>query len=110
MLLKMANNLFVSTIRHLMFKKTLIFFLTVFSTYLQSKELAFLGVWKGSLGDKEIIACFNYDDGASGNYYYLRYLQSINLVKNKKTGSWSEELIDAAPRKVNDFFSNWNRQ
>ncbi len=34
------------------------------------------GVWKGTLGDQAIVACFN---SGSGNYYYLSHLSPIWL-------------------------------
>ena len=57
--------------------------------YAEGDELR--GVWKGSFGKQEIMACFN--DEASGSYYYLRYATLIRLNKKKLEPQW-EEAID----------------
>ena len=70
------------------------------------------GVWKGKVGDKDIVACFNGDyDVAS--YYYLKYKNPIQLNKSKmdmtweeseKTGTWVLKKIEDG--KVKGIWSN----
>lgn len=49
-------------------------------------------VWKGKLGTVDIVACFNGGQGlnANGSYYYAKYKQPIQLVKDEKKPGWSE--------------------
>jgi len=50
----------------------------------------YTGVWKGSLGQQPIEACFN-DDG-NGHYFYTKYGKSISLKQPDKDmqGQWYE--------------------
>jgi hypothetical protein len=64
------------------------------TTYATADDFALRGVWEGTIGDKNIIACFNTattDTSITelGSYYYLRYLSPIRLVKRE--GQWLEE-------------------
>lgn len=51
------------------------------------------GVWKGTLGKKAIIACFNKGDSGSsdGSYYYLEHLEPIAIRTTEKDPYWHEE-------------------
>ena len=50
------------------------------------------GVWRGKLGNAEIVACFNKVDGgeASGSYYYARYKKPIQLKTEAGQVGWKE--------------------
>ena len=52
-------------------------------------ETSLQGVWKGSIGTKAIIACFNANTSAS--YYYVDYLPPIGLWAGNKNPFWREE-------------------
>ena len=87
-----------------MYKKILILcFVILFSTILKATEQGLMGVWKGNIGNQGIIACFNYADELSGNYYYLLHLQPIDLVKSKKVGIWSEYSSESNQKKQTTF-------
>jgi hypothetical protein len=51
------------------------------------------GVWSGTLGTNEIVACFDTrsDDGKlNGSYYYVRSLDPIALTRQAGKGAWAE--------------------
>jgi len=53
------------------------------------------GVWQGTLGKANIVACFNQPSPTqgsdrSGNYYYTRYKTPIMLAKPNGKSDWSE--------------------
>ncbi|MEG1116483.1 MAG: hypothetical protein RSE46_15715, partial [Janthinobacterium sp.] len=53
------------------------------------------GVWQGTLGKANIVACFNQPSSTqgsdrSGNYYYTRYKTPIMLAKPNGKNDWSE--------------------
>jgi|GEM_PF-1078425 len=56
------------------------------SAYADDSQLR--GVWKGSLGKQDIMVCF--DNGESGEYYYLHYLSPLQLGKKKGELQWEE--------------------
>jgi hypothetical protein len=49
------------------------------------------GVWKGTLGQSSITACFNGAHGANGSYYYQRILTPIQLTQANASEPWAEE-------------------
>jgi hypothetical protein len=54
------------------------------------------GVWQGALGDQAIVACFNgtADGNQTGNYYYVRHKQPMQLVLVANQDAWSESPDD----------------
>ena len=58
------------------------------------------GIWKGSIGQQLVVACFNRSDNRTiGSYYYLRHLVPIevgfdasNKVLEETDGIWDVEL------------------
>lgn len=59
------------------------------TTFDISGEESLVGVWKGSIGGKPIIACFDRFDGS--DYYYLKHFWRIPLVsKDKQKLAWAE--------------------
>lgn len=56
-------------------------------------ETAPLGVWTGTLGNNEIVACFDErseNGGLYGSYYYARYLRPISLTPQAGKAEWTE--------------------
>ena len=64
-----------------------LFMLTINPAYAVTSTLN--GVWRGKLGDMDIVACFNGEQ--SGNYYYVRHKQAIRLSREEKSNVWMEE-------------------
>lgn len=63
------------------------------------------GVWQGTLGGADIVACFNQPGSgsdSSGSYYYTRYKAPIMLSKAQGKTAWKE--TDAA----NQVTGNWS--
>lgn len=60
---------------------------------------ALQGVWEGTLGAQNIVACFNGDTAGSGSYYYLRYLKPIQLQREKDGAGWFESRYDSKASK-----------
>ncbi|NWD74492.1 hypothetical protein HX890_10270 [Pseudomonas gingeri] len=49
------------------------------------------GVWKGTLGQSPITACFNPQPGNGASYYYQRFLTPIQLTQKQAGEPWIEE-------------------
>jgi len=63
------------------------------------------GVWQGTLGGADIVACFNQPGSgsdSSGSYYYTRYKAPIMLSKDQGKTAWKE--TDAN----NQVTGNWS--
>lgn len=73
--------------------RILMFFLLslVAAPAVADREDVFSGVWNGTLGDHEIIACFN-GNNSYGSYYYLSHRKPIRLEKMEGAGVWQETL------------------
>mgnify|MGYP000964758809 CR=1 FL=1 len=51
-----------------------------------------VGVWTGTLGSNQIVACFNGGDGSGyGSYYYKRFLTPIRLFIRDDPSVWYED-------------------
>ncbi|WP_157202006.1 hypothetical protein [Massilia sp. Root335] len=51
------------------------------------------GLWTGTLGNNEIVACFDRrgeNERPHGSYYYARYLRPISLTPQAGKGEWTE--------------------
>jgi hypothetical protein len=51
------------------------------------------GVWSGTLGNNEVVACFDQrseNEGPHGSYYYARYSRPISLTPQASKGEWAE--------------------
>lgn len=66
---------------------TLLFLLATNPVFAASTPMN--GVWRGKLGNMDILACFNGEQ--SGNYYYLRHKQPIRLSREEKSNVWVED-------------------
>lgn len=63
------------------------------------------GVWQGTLGGADIVACFNQPGSgsdSSGSYYYTRYKSPIMLSKAEGKTAWKETGPD------NQVTGNWS--
>ncbi|MES2263090.1 MAG: hypothetical protein V4724_31580 [Pseudomonadota bacterium] len=54
-------------------------------------------VWRGTLGDQKITACFNGSEYGAyyGSYYYERHRKPIQLSKEKQDAAWKESQPSA---------------
>ncbi|TXR53719.1 hypothetical protein [Reinekea thalattae] len=67
------------------------FMFLAISSLALARPITIEGVWQGTLGSKDIVACFNEVSGYSwSSYYYLDYLTPIQLTTSDEEPYWSE--------------------
>lgn len=67
------------------------------------------GVWRGTLGNQTVVACFNggSDGDSSGSYYYERHKQPIHLALAAGKDTWTEAPEKQAGDELGEVTGRW---